>query len=362
MPSLRGARICFIAGTLGQGGAERQLFYVVRMLARLGAEVRVLCLTEREFWEGRIIAAGVAVTYVGRSKSRLLRLARVAAALRRFRPDVVQSQHFYTNLYSALSARMVGSRDLGAIRSSLRGELGAGGVLMRLSLGLPRLLVANSQAALRSAHGHGVAAKRLRFFPNVVDTDYFRPGSGAGDGVYRVLAVGRLDRAKRFDRFIAVLDQARRLSGQDVRGILVGAGALRSALESQARARGLSAEQLEFRGAVSNMLPVYREADALVLTSDYEGTPNVVLEAMACGLPVIATRVGDVPEIVRHGETGFLVAPSDAEAIAERLVDLLRDRALGGRLGSTARGHAERHYSFADLPAHLEDLYQAALS
>src|SRR5206468_1918872 len=268
MPSLRGARICFIAGTLGQGGAERQLFYVVRMLAHLGAEVRVLCLTEREFWEGRIIAAGVAVTYVGRSKSRLLRLARVAAALRRFRPDVVQSQHFYTNLYSALSARMVGSRDLGAIRSSLRGELGAGGVLMRLSLGLPRLLVANSQAGLRSAHGHGVDATRL------------------------------------------------------------------------------SAEQLEFRGAVSNMLPVYREADALVLTSDYEGTPNVVLEAMACGLPVIATRVGDVPEIVRHGETGFLVEPSDTEAIAERLVDLQRDRALGVRLGSAARRHAERHHSF----------------
>src|SRR5437867_9101972 len=104
--SLRGSKICFIAGTLGQGGAERQLFYVVRMLARLGAEVRVLCLTEREFWEKKIIAAGVAVTYVGRSKSRLLRLARMAAALRRFRPDVVQSQHFYTNLYSALSARM----------------------------------------------------------------------------------------------------------------------------------------------------------------------------------------------------------------------------------------------------------------
>src|SRR5206468_4261129 len=91
---------------------------------------------------------------------------------------------------------------------------------------------------------------------------------------------------------------------------------------------GLLPSRLGGRGAVSNMLPVYREADALVLTSDYEGTPNVVLEAMACGLPVIATRVGDVPEIVRHGETGFLVEPSDTEAIAERLVDMLRDRAL----------------------------------
>jgi glycosyltransferase involved in cell wall biosynthesis len=109
-------------------------------------------------------------------------------------------------------------------------------------------------------------------------------------------------------RFLSVIAAVQKRSPRPTKAVLVTTGAAeRDTLEQQAARLGLSPESVEFRPAVGDMGPVYRDADIFLLTSDWEGTPNVVLEAMASGLPVVATRVGGVPEIVRHGETGLLV-------------------------------------------------------
>src|SRR5215510_2403397 len=97
--------ICFVAGTLGQGGAERQLYYMLRELRENGATPRLLSLTRGEFWESRISELGVPITWIGESPSRLKRLSKIIATLRAEPPDVLQSQHFYTNLYVAGAAR-----------------------------------------------------------------------------------------------------------------------------------------------------------------------------------------------------------------------------------------------------------------
>ena len=115
---LRGLRICFLAGTLGQGGAERQLFYIASALKQSGAEVLVLSLTQGEFWEARLQAVGIPVKFVGGSASRFRRLLSVTKAVRAFRPDIIQSQHFYTNGYSAVAARLIRARAIGAVRGS----------------------------------------------------------------------------------------------------------------------------------------------------------------------------------------------------------------------------------------------------
>src|SRR5579862_4193219 len=92
-------KICFLAGTLGQGGAERQLFYNLKALRECGADVRLLCLGQHEFWEDPIRRLGIPIIYVGRSKSKLKRLVRIVAELHRDRPAIFQSQHFYTSAY-----------------------------------------------------------------------------------------------------------------------------------------------------------------------------------------------------------------------------------------------------------------------
>src|SRR5213593_4389041 len=132
---LAGMKVSFVAGTLGQGGAERQLFYMVKALVETGARPRVLCLTRGEFWEERITSLGVPVTWVGERPSRLARTRAIVAELKRERPDILQSQHFYTNLYVVAAARVLGVREIGAIRCNAAWEVSdLGDTLGRLSL------------------------------------------------------------------------------------------------------------------------------------------------------------------------------------------------------------------------------------
>jgi glycosyltransferase involved in cell wall biosynthesis len=113
---------------------------------------------------------------------------------------------------------------------------------------------------------------------------------------------------------------------------------------------------------MADMAPVYRDSDVYVLTSDYEGTPNVVLEAMACGLPVLSTAVGDVPALIEDGRTGFLVQPGDQAALDRTLGRLVADEGLRRQIGAAARDWVLEHRSPASLPGHLARLYNRALA
>ncbi len=351
-------KICFIAGTLRQGGAERQLFHILNALRRNGALPRVLCLEQAGFWEDRIRQLGVPVTWIGQSSSRLLRVMKILRELWSERPHFIQSQHFFTNSYAAVSARMLGSGSIGALRSNGAMEAQDCGRLGGwLNLRTPELLAANSSAALRYALERGRLPNRLFLLPSVVDTAQIKPAPGPAPGTLRLLAVGRLVQAKRFDRFLTVLARLRKQFDEDVKGILVGEGPLRPELEAQAAQLGLTPSVMEFRGAAAEIAPFYSQADILVMTSDYEGTPNVLLEGMAAGLPIVSSRVGGVPEVLHSGENGITVASEDLDGLQRALTDLISNPQLRQRLGKNARAYVERHHSLERLPVRLSQLY-----
>ena len=354
-------KVCFVAGTLGQGGAERQLFYMLQALRHSGAAVRLLCLTQGEFWESKIQALGVPVTWVGQDSSRLARLRRIARELRADPPDIVQSAHFYTNLYAALAARWLGLKEIGAVRNDALSEVKANGRLLgRLSLRLPRVLAPNSHAGLRNAAKLGVPESRCHFLPNVVDTGRFVPVDRSQRDALTLLAVGRLVPQKRMDRFLRLLAAVRGASPIPVHGIIAGTGELRKSLMAQARELGLLPDGIEFLGGVSDLVPVYQRSDLFVLTSDWEGTPNVVLEASACGLPVVATRSGGTVEVVRAGETGLLFDAADEDGMSRELVNLTGEVKRRFVMGAAARQFVETNHSVRRLPEFLAALYDKA--
>ncbi len=365
MSSLSKLRIAYVAGTLGQGGAERQLFYAVQALAQSGAAVQVLSLDQGGFWEKPIRELGATVTWIGQDRCRLKRLIRIVKHLKRQPVDILQSQHFYTNVYASLAALFLNGKAIGALRSNGYFEVTESGRIGGwINLHLPKILAANSQSSIQYATRHGIPSSRLFFLPNVVDTERFKPG-GASESPITLLTVGRLTREKRFDRFISLVHRLRSERGLDVRGWIVGPTRadqkLRPVLEQQARELGLLPEYLQFRGSIADMPSIYRQATIFVLTSEHEGTPNVLLEAMAAGLPVIATSVGGVPEIVQHGRTGFLVPQEDAEAPLDAISQLVSDPSLRTEMGTRARAYVEDIHSVHRLPAHLNDLYHLAL-
>ena len=362
MRELACLKVCFLAGTLGQGGAERQLYYILVALRDAGAIPRVLCLTKGEYWQERIEALGVRVDWVGESKSPIGRLARIIHKLKRDPPDILQSQHFFANSYVAAAARILRLHDIGAIRGDGFEELESNpGLRGWLSLRLPRALAANSQTAIENAVTLGVARRRLSFLPNAVDETMFTEGQRDSGNAIRLLTVGSLVPVKRLDRFLRMISRVSSRASMPVEGLIVGDGPLRAELESQARELGLAEDKVRFCGTAADAGVWYRDADIMLLTSDREGTPNVVLEAMASGLPVVATRVGGLPGVVIESETGYLVDREDEAALADAVLDLVHDREKRIAFGKRGRAFVQRNHTLAQLAASLRQLYDSVL-
>ena len=362
MIDLAGLRVTLLAGTLGQGGSERQLYYAAATLRRAGASPQVLSLTKEEFWEDPLRDLGVPVTWVGVRPGRAARLAAVARAAARHRPDLLQSFHFYANPYAAMAARMLRIPDLGAVRSSGTADLASvGGLLGKMCLRLPRLLVANSEAAIDNLLRMGVSRQRLWLLPNVIDTAAFAPAMPLDPSrPFTVAAVGRLVPQKRFDRAIRVIASLGARLERKVQLVIAGDGPQRAALDAIVADHGLG-DRVTFTGVLADIRPVLQRADCLLLTSDYEGTPNVILEAMALGRPVVATDVGGIRRIVEPSQTGLLAPPDDEAALCAALAHIAEDPALAQYLGAQARLRVERFHSLSRLSDNLRLLYGEVL-
>ncbi len=169
MRSISNLKLCFLAGTLEHGGAERQLFYILQALCQAGNTPRLLSLDRGEFWEKMIKDLGVSITWVGDQPSRLKRLLRVFKEVRKDPPDVLQSQHFFANAYAGVAARLFHASGIGAMRNNGLTEVIESGFLGGwLNLHCPGTIAANSQMAIKYAAARGVPACR---------TSWIRSGS-----------------------------------------------------------------------------------------------------------------------------------------------------------------------------------------
>ncbi|MEI9811563.1 MAG: glycosyltransferase family 4 protein [Acidobacteriota bacterium] len=207
--------------------------------------------------------------------------------------------------------------------------------LDRWSLPRAKHVVTVSEAFANDLRRRGVANSRITVLHNAIDPDWgqrandtalraeTRAKLGIRDNESVLLIVGRLSLEKSHVLLVEAIAQLRTLlPGRSVRLLIAGDGPERPNIEAAARAHGIG-PQIIFAGQVSDVLPMYAAADLAVLASKSEGSPNALLEALAASLPVVATSVGGVPEIVTEGETAWLVPPSDAPAMATALADAL---------------------------------------
>ena len=182
----------------------------------------------------------------------------------------------------------------------------------------------------------------------------------AAPGDRCVAVMTRLVPSKGVDDFLRALAQAARLV-PDVRGVVIGDGADRPRLERLAQRLGLQ-RRVRFVGTVDDPAPLLRLCTAFVFpATGLEGLGLALLEAMAAGLPVVATKVGGVMDIVEHGYSGFLVPPGDVAALAERICQLVEDRALAARMGTAARGLVADRFSIERMAEAMETLYHDAV-
>lgn len=217
------------------------------------------------------------------------------------------------------------------------------------------------------ALGLGVEPALLSCEPNGVDTTAFRPRErradeplrarlGLGAEVPLVGFVGRLSPEKGPEVFVRTALMLK-TSCPGAHAVLVGEGPMHHELARTAERLGVQ-DRVHLAGVWQDMPALYGELDVLVSCSHSEAMPLVLLEAMACGLPAVATRVGGVPDIVEHGHTGWLVAPGDFDGIGHCCATLLDDPALRRRMGERARERAVQRLDLAPSLARVGALLE----
>jgi glycosyltransferase involved in cell wall biosynthesis len=281
-----------------------------------------------------------------------------------FKPDIVLASQFGDLVFAAPAGRLCGSLVLGGVRSDGFYELRSLGWRARAVLPLTDGLIANSYRAKENLMSEGIAASKIEVVPNVIDVDAFDESAAIGPsealpaGRIAVTCVGSLHRCKRYDRFLEALGLAC-AAEPAVLGVIagkdLGAGA---ALHDKAVSLGLLPGKLKFLGECGRIPALLRSSRMLVLCSEYEGFPNVILEAMAARLPVVSTPAGDAGRIVQEGTTGYIVEPDDPAMLAERILRLARDLPLSQRLGGAGRKLVEEKYTLSRLPKRLVSVFQ----
>lgn len=201
----------------------------------------------------------------------------------------------------------------------------------------------------------------IEVIPNFVDTDRFRPSASPrpADAPPLAIHVSNFRAVKRVPWLIDVFAQA--TEGTDATLELIGDGPEEPAAQERARELGI-ADRVLFQGMRDDLTEQLAQADAFCLTSSAESFGLSALEAMACGTPVVATRVGGVPEVVVDGVTGYLVGENDRDGFADRLRALLFDRARARELGNAARADAVKRFHRHVIVQQYEALYRRLLA
>lgn len=308
----------------------------------------------------------------------LVALARVVQLVRRLQPDVVHTHMAKAGTVGRLAARICGVPLIvhtyhGHVFHSYFGKARTRLFLTierALALGTDRIIVVGDGQRDEIA-SYGVAPRRklesirlglelTPFLQAEAARGTLRAELGIDAATPLVGIVARLVPIKAHEVFLDAAATVRHKL-PDARFVIVGDGERRAELERRVQRLGLT-DSVEFLGWRRDMREVYADLDVVALTSRNEGSPVALIEALACARPVVATRVGGVPEVVLDGETGLLVPAQASAALAEAIVRLLRDRPLAERLGAAGRRHVYPRYDSTRLVDDMRRLYLRELA
>ena len=355
---------------LGAGGCERDLAKIARGLDRARFAPHVGCF-RRGFREAELAAASVPVVeFPVRSFVSSSAAAGAWAMVRYLRRHAIGLVHCFdlpTDLFGIPVARACGVPAVVASRLWLAELIPSPreAHLLRMVERMADAVVVNSGAVRRElVERERLARGQVVLSHNGVDTGVFHPGCGARPAALENagLVVGTAC-VLRPEKDVAALVTAfsRAFGGQPAaRLAIVGDGPLRGELEALGEKLGI-VHQCVFAGMQSEVAPWLRAMDIFVLPSLSESFPNALLEAMACGCAVVASRVGGTPELVTDGEDGLLFEAGDVAGLAAGLARLAGDAELRRRLGSAAARRAREEFSIGRAVARLETLYAALM-
>lgn len=362
LPSSR-IKVLQVIDNLGTGGGQFVLLHLVRGFDPSVFDVRTVSLGPRQNSqvERELLDAGFHVDFLdkklGFRPEAIVRLDRV---VREFRPDVVHT-HLGGLRYSLPSALL---RRPGAQVYTIHNVKDGIPLFWTVQLGarLGVVPVAIAQRVLDSVRPslpgvdiplipNGIPVQRYR--TPAVSRIEWRAQEGIDPSDFVFVFVARMQEQKNHELLLRVFSRLA-VTSPPVRLLLAGDGELRANLEKTAQELGC-AGRIHFLGNRKDVPDLLGASDAFVLSSDWEGNPLCILEAMAAGLPVVSTAVGGIPELVEHEQTGLLVPPKDGDALLGAMSRLVTNPQLVRDLGAAAARHADETFDVR----HMADAYAA---
>lgn len=354
----RRLRIAHVTIGLEVGGQEKLLVEFARHADRERFELHVVSIGGRGTLAGDIEACGWGVTAMDAASGlRPSLVPRLAGWMRRWRPDVVHTHDNRSLFYAGPAARLAGLRRPRVLHTRHWWQIAMTpreARAHRYMAALADRFVCVSELVHRASAEEGIAPGRLRTILNGIDVGRFAyTGPRAGGPLVTVARLSPEKDVANFVRAVAILAR----EAPSIRAEVAGGGACLDELVALADELGV-ADRVAFLGEVRDVPAVLERASAFVLPSKAEGIPLTLLEAMARGLPVVATRVGGVPEVVVEAETGYVVPPSDPAALAAAMGRVWGDPELGRRSGEAGRRRAEERFDVRRMVADYEATYE----
>lgn len=369
-------RVLHFRSTFTFAGPERALLTLGGPLHELGVDARIIAYYRRRWPEPaihRLVEQGRreqldVEQWDDRSKFSWRTVRRVADELRRGEYDLLVTHDHKTNLMGYLAARrskipclaVAHGYDFSLLRMHLYRRIDL--VVLRR---FPRI-VAVSDSLRRELIAAGLSPDRICVIPNAIDVARFAEGAGDRAAEWRrrvaeprapvIVTVGRLYPQKGLEYFVESAAQIHHVVPQ-ARFWVAGEGIQRGQLEAQIQGLGLEGV-VTLLGQQHDIAAIMAASDVFVMPSLGEGLSNVLLEAMALGRPVVATRVGGTPEIVRDGETGWLVPPRRPEALATAVMKILKNPDLGARIGAWGRDLVASRFGATHVAAQMAELFR----
>lgn len=338
----------FLINSLGYGGAERVFINDANAFARTGDIVLFFVLYGSRASYPQVAEFDPRVRLIflsARNAFDMWAVWRCAKELREASVGALVSTLNDANIFARWVCLWMGrARPRCILReaNTLSSKVSWQRALDRLCAKIPDRIIAISNDIRQSLEKEGFREK-IVFIPNAVETQGLH--ERLDNNGFRILAVGSLTAQKDHATLISALGMLARI-GVQFTATIIGQGSLQETLQAHVEREGI-VEKVRFSGALPHdaVLREYENADVFVLSSRWEGSPNTVLEAMAAGLPVVATHVGGVSDFVLDQETGILVQPGEPEAISRALASLARDPILRSDMGIAGRERVSNHFS-----------------
>ncbi len=364
-------RILLFSTSLGMGGADRQILHLTRYLLARGYETRLVSMTPLREMGQHAVTEGLPVISLDmrRGPADWRAIRRLVEILQDWQPHLLTTFIYHANILGRIAGRWSG---VPLIVTSIRSERNGNALrdwMMRRTNWMDDCCTTNSQQVADSLCRRGLLnAQKVRVIPNGVDVaslsakaderPRIRGELGVTETEFLWLAIGRLTPQKDYPTLLQAFQP---LASAPVRLLIAGRGELADAMQQLAAELGIGS-RVRFLGVRHDVAALLAAADGFVLSSRWEGMPNVVMEALAAGTPVVATRVGGVPELVQSGRNGLLAPAGDPSGLSQAMRQLM---SLSGEerrhMGMNGREHVAAHYSLRAVADQWLALYRELL-